>query len=585
MPSPSSGLRRREMLAALGATALGSTAGCTNVLSRFAWSSPDGVSLTIATVPANVDTAATQMARQLETNLEAAGIDASYEPQSEGSLLRTALMEQDFDLFVARHPGVSDPDELRGLLHTTFSEEAGWQNPFGFNEPRVDELLEAQKTRTGDERMGTVTDLQIQLLERQPFTVLAYPDQLSVASSDLNLERTSGGLIEAHDYLRLGDANPDVDRLRVGHLGGAITRNRNPLAVAHHSRTDMLGLLYEPLVKQVDDEYLPWLADAVDWVDDAAETTVRVSLRDDLRWHDDERLDAADAEFTYQFLQDTAMGSESTPIPAPRFRSESSAVTSTSTPSNYDLELTFGDATRDVAIRSLTVPLLPRHVWIERTELVREYMTRALVWDNQPAIGCGPYRFENASTGDRLLLSRNEDHFLFDGRDLDERYEQFAGDGAFDEILFDIIEQSLLLISGVGDDSIDISSSPIQPEHAAAAERADGVELLVGDKGEFYMLGFNTRRHPMGNYQFRAAVARLIDRQYSVDEIMYGYAQPSDSPLLRTEYLADEFAWNEGSNLGSFPGEDGEVDRERARDVFREAGFRYSDGGNLVTRN
>ncbi|GAA0677765.1 ABC transporter substrate-binding protein [Natronoarchaeum mannanilyticum] len=585
MPSPRSGPNRREMLAALGATALGSTAGCTNALSRFAWSSPDSVSLTIATVPANVDTAATQMARQLETNLEAAGIDASYEPQSEGSLLRTVLMEQDFDLFIARHPGVSDPDELRGLLHTTFSEEAGWQNPFGFNEPAVDDLLETQKTQTGDERMGTVTDLQTQLLERQPFTVLAYPDQLSVASTDLNLERTPGGLIGAHDYLRLGAANPDVDRLRVGHLGGSITRNRNPLAVAHHSRTDMLGLLYEPLVKRVDGEYLPWLAASVDWVDDAEEMTVRVSLRDDLRWHDGERLDATDAEFTYQFLQDTAMGNESTPIPAPRFRSESSAVTSTSTPSNYDIELSFGDATRDVAIRSLTVPLLPRHIWIERTGLVREYMTRALVWDNESAIGCGPYRFENANVGNRLLLSRNGDHFLFDGRDLDERYDQFAGDGAFEEILFDITEQSLLLISGVGDDSIDISSSPIQPEHAAGAESADGVELLSGDKGEFYMLGFNTRRHPMGNYQFRSAVARLIDRQYSVDEIMYGHADPSDTPLLRTDYLADEFAWGEGGNLGPFPGENGEVDQKRARDVFRDAGFRYSDGGNLVTRN
>jgi len=585
MPSPSTGLRRREMLAALGATTLGATAGCTDALSRFAWSSPDGVSLTIATVPANVDTAATQMARQLETNLEAAGIDASYEPQSEGSLLRTVLMEQEFDLFIARHPGVSDPDELRGLLHTTFSEEAGWQNPFGFNEPGIDELLEAQKSQTGDGRMATVTDLQTQLLERQPFTVLAYPDQVSVARPDLNVERTPGGLIDAHDYLRLGDANPEISRLRVGHLGGSITRNRNPLAVAHHSRTDMLGLLYEPLVKRVDDEYLPWLAESVDWVDDAAETTVRVSLRDDLQWHDGERVDATDAEFTYQFLQDTAMGNESTPIPAPRFRSESSAVTSTSTPSNYDLELTFGDATRDVAHRSLTVPLLPRHVWIERTGLVREYMTRALVWDNEPTIGCGPYRFENANVGNRLLLSRNEDHFLFDGRELDERYEQFAGEGAFDEILFDITEQSLLLISGVREDGLDISSSPIQPEHAGAAEDADGVELLSGDKGEFYVLGFNTRRHPMGNYQFRAAVARLIDRQYSVEEIMRGYATPSDSPLLRTEYLADEFAWNDESNLGPFPGEDGEVDRERARDVFREAGFRYSDGGNLVTRN
>jgi len=585
MPSRSPGLRRREMLAALGATALGSTAGCTDALSRFAWSGPDGLSLTIATVPANVDTGATQVARQLEQNLEAAGINASYEPQSEGSLLRGVLMEQNYDLFVTRHPGVDDPDELRALLHTRFSEEAGWQNPFGFNEPAIDELLKSQKSQTGDARFATVAELQRQLFERQPFSVVAYPHQMTVATPDLNLDRTPGGLVEAHDYLRLGAANPGVDQLRVGHLGGAITRNRNPMAVDHHSRTEVLDLLYDPLFKRVDGEYVPWLAVDANWVDDAPETTLRVALRSDLQWHDGERLDSTDVEFTYQFLQDTAMDNESTPIPAPRFRAQSSTVTSVSPRSSRDVELTFGDATREVARRALAVPMLPSHVWTERTGLVREYMTRALVWNNRQAIGSGPYRFENANVGNRLLFSKNEDHFLFDGRDLGDRYDQFADGGAFDEIRFDIVEQSQLLIGEVAGGGIDITASEIRPEHVAAAESAADVEVLDGDNGEFYLLGFNVRRHPMSNHQFRRAVARLIDRQYSVDEIMDGHATPSDSPLLKTEYLADEFAWDDESAIGPFPGEDGEVDQERARDVFRDAGFRYGDNGNLVTHN
>ncbi|SNZ04309.1 peptide/nickel transport system substrate-binding protein [Natronoarchaeum philippinense] len=585
MPSSSPGPRRRELLGALGASALGSTAGCTNLLSQFAWDSPNDLSLTIATVPASVDTAAIQMARQLEQNLQRAGINATYEPQSEASVLRSALMDNDFDLFIARHPGVDDPDKLRTMLHTRYSEEAGWQNPFGFTAPSVDELLVTQRSQTGQQRHETVTEIQDRLYERQPFSVLAYPDQLTVASTELDLERTPNGLIEAPDYLKLGTANPSFDRLRVGILGATLTRNRNPIAVDYHSRTKVLDLIYEPLVEQVGDDYIPWVAANVEWDATSGPTTARVTLRENLAWHDGERLDADDVAFTYRFLQDTAMGNESAPVPAPLYRSRSSLVNSVSVQSDRVIELEFGDTSRPVARRALTVPLFPRHVWTQRTEVVRTYMTQALVWENKPAIGSGPYRFENASAGNRLVLSKNEDHFLFDGRSLGDRYAPFTAGGSFEELRFDVIEQSLLLIGSVEDDTIDIGASPIWPEHAEGAKQAPNAELLSGGNGEFYMLGFNTRRHPLNNHQFRTAVARLIDREYAVEEMMYGHAEPADSPLVQTEYLPEQFAWDGQPTFGAFPGDAGEVDPESAKELFRDAGFRYDDSGKLVTQN
>jgi peptide/nickel transport system substrate-binding protein len=582
MRDRSPGTRRRELLGALGAAALGSTAGCVDFLSRFAWSGPNSLSLTIATLPANVDTAAVQMAHQLSDNLEAAGVDSRVEPQSEGQLLRTVLMENNYDLFITRHPGIGDPDRLRSLLHTRFSEEAGWQNPFGFNAPAVDDLLERQRVQSGQRRFETVVDLQQRFLERQPFSVLAYPEELSVVDAELDSGRTPEGLLQGVDYLRFAAANPSIDSLQVGILSSDITRNRNPIAVDHHSRDETLELLYEPLVRQIDGERVPWLAEDVSWVSDAPETTVRVTLRRGLQWHDDEPLDAVDAAFTYQFLQDTALDDDETVVPAPQFRRISSIVESASAASNRTVELTFGETSREVALDALTVPLLPRHVWTEQTDLVREYMTQALVWDNPEPVGSGPFQFESANPGQEIVLTPFEDHFLYDDG-VDARVEQFAEE-SFEEIVFTVFPQSLVLIGDVQTGETHIGASTIRPGDATVAEDQSNVELLTGERGEFYMLGFNTRNHPLSNHQFRRAVGRLIDRDHSVNTIMDGYGSPADSPLERTDFVTDQFSWQSTSNLGPFPGEDGQADRDRSREMFQNAGFRYSDG-QLVTQD
>jgi superfamily II DNA/RNA helicase len=56
-------------------------------------------------------------------------------------------------------PGEPDPDFLRPLLHSRYKEEPGWQNPYGFVDISVDELIDEQTTQTGSSRKETVAAL------------------------------------------------------------------------------------------------------------------------------------------------------------------------------------------------------------------------------------------------------------------------------------------------------------------------------------------------------------------------------------------------------------------------------------------
>ncbi len=87
-------------------------------------------------------------------------MDAQVTLMDQQELLRDVLINNEFDTYVARHPTYDDPDFLLSLLHLRFVEESGWQNPFGFADLEVDDLLDAQRRTRGTERRDRLAELQ-----------------------------------------------------------------------------------------------------------------------------------------------------------------------------------------------------------------------------------------------------------------------------------------------------------------------------------------------------------------------------------------------------------------------------------------
>lgn len=599
-------LRRRTAIGALAAGATGLTSGCLRrIRALTGWQSPDQVSLRIKTLPADADPYALPLARRVAEWFGEVGIDADVLPMAEQSLLREVLLTNEFDLFVTRTPAeYRHPDALYSLLHSRFVATPGWQNPFGYTNLEVDELLELQRRTGGGRRRAAVEDLQRRVSETQPFTVLGFADELRAARTDRFTNWQRVDLRAPMGYLALrrsgdlddgGEGSDEAGHLRLVSTDSRPTKNLNPLAVEFRSGSVLTGLLYDSLGYRARDGAIrPWLADSWSFTLEGDGPSLELQLRDGLAWHDGESLTADDVAFTYAFLADTSLDSdldgnseedETDPIPAPRFQGRVSLVADVTAVDDRTVEFRFADAKPAVVGRALTVPILPRHVWRERTERASVTgvdvwaATEALVTDNVPPVGSGPLAFDDNTPNEELILEAFDDHFLADGP-VPGLPESVQGGPAFDRMTLGVVGTDATAVDMVDADSADITATPLGAGIVPKIARSPALDLIAGRSDAFYLLGYNARRTPLTNPRFRTALARIIDRRTLASTVFEGYAGPGASPLQGTEWVPPDLQWRDGDRnpVHPFPGTDGELDVSRARDLFREAGYRYEKG-------
>lgn len=594
-------LTRRAALGA-AAGALGATGGCVQRMHNIAdWRSGDRISLDIKTLPADADEAATSIARELAANLSAVGVDTKLVPMAESELYRDVLVNQEFDVYVAQFPGRRDPDFLRPLLHSTFNEDIGWQNPFGFSDLDVDGLLDRQRTATGARRRSVVSRIQYEVVRKQPFGVIAFPDRVVAARHD----RYDGWDRFAPDdplsYLLLRDASRadsaasttgsvPSDRLRVAVTDRRVTRNLNPITAEYPDDGAFTDLLYDPLARWHRGRIVPWMARSWTWADDGGSDgpTAAVRLREGIRWHDGRPVTASDVAFTYRFLADTLLGKRETPVPSPRYHGRVSLVESVRALDERTVELSFRPCGRTVALRAFSVPVLPRRHWRPKASdpklagvEVSDAPSEALVWNNPSPVGSGPLRFRRSVTDELLLLSRFDDHFLHrDGGS--EATRQLPGGVPFRELSARVVPSSAAAVELVAVDRTDATAVSVNLDVVPEIGRYDDVRLHTSPARSFYHIGFNARKAPTTNPRFRRTVARLLDNDHLVEQVFAGYATPAVSPLANSQWLASGLEWAADDHELPFLGSRGELDVERAREAFRRVGYRYDDSGGLL---
>ncbi len=552
---------------------------------------PTQLSLTVKAPPADADPWALRIARSLVDHLDAVGVDATLTPVAPEALLRDVLVNQRFDCYVARFPAWTDPDYLRGLLHSRFAAEPGWQNPFGYADLDVDELLVRQRRESGTARDRTLTAVQEAVVRDQPFSVVACPDDIHAVRADRYRGWERAPVHSPLGYLRLDAVDPlEAGPLRVTLADARPTENLNPLAAEFRADGTVTGLLYDSIGRWMGSRVRPWLAESWTWslppTADGPVATVR--LREGLAWHDGTRLTASDAAFTYRFLADTSLDRLDSPVPAPRFRGRESLVAEATALDDRTLRLAFVPSSRAVAARALTVPVLPEHVWRTKADQATVAgvdtggaVTKALVWSNPDPVGSGPLRVARRRPAESLLLERNADHFLDDDPSA-THFEEVAGGFDGPGLAFTVVPSSGAAVELVGAGEADATASSVTPTDVPRIGRSDAVDLLVDQPRSFYHVGYNLRRGALSSPRFRRGVARLLDKRHLVRDVFGGYAVPAVSPLSRHDALAPEFVWTGDDPTFPFPGSAGRLDADRARELFREAGYRYDDGALVV---
>lgn len=582
------GITRRSLLAGLTG-GLAATSGClSRIRALVGRNQPTTVSLSIKTPPVDQDPYAIAIARQLSAWFQAAGIQASIQPITAEELYRQVLVNHEFDVFVGQFPGsFADPDAFYPLLHSTYSVESGTQNPFGYTNLLMDDLLERQRRETGRQRAETVTRIQRRLVQVCPFLMLGFPNVIRAARTD----RFTGwnGVFDPSpvNLLGLNRTEESTTRLRATTPDDRPMGNLNPLMSSYRGPSDITDLLYDTLAHRYQGTLYPWTATDWEWTgEDPLE--LDVTLREDLTWHDGRRLTASDAAFTYRLLQDTSLGSLSEPVPTFRFRGRSSLVETATAVDDVTLRLQFDDCTPQVARRVLTVPVLPEHVWVDRTDKatvsgvdVGVTTTDALVTSNIEPVGSGPLEFTSATQGQTLVLERFDDHFL-ETTEETELPSALADGLAFEELELQFVGSDAAAVDLIANDEADVTALGVGPDLTPTIGRAAEVSLNLDHSGAFYFVGFNTRRPPLTNPRFRNTAARLVDRNALSKSVFDGYVDPAVSPLADTPWLPSDLSWEPSDPVVDFLGTEGVVDSTRARKAFRAAGYRYDQQQRLL---
>jgi len=569
-------LSRRGVLAGVGGLGASSLAGCTQQFwSRAEDGRPEQVEMTIKTVPADDDQYAATILSHLRENVQAAGIDVAHEPIAQAELYRDVLLEGDYDMFVLRHPGLEEFDALRDLLHSSFVAEAGWQNPFQFSDVAADESLEDQQSTEAD-REDALEGLFEFLEESAPYTAICYPEQVGGTRTELDAPVSPR---QPLDYLECLTTVPADDSregpLRVGVYGEGLSDRLNPIVVDRNRIDGLLELLYDPLVRRVpdDDAYVPWLAADVSWADDDG-VQATVTIREGASWHDGEPLDADDVVFTWEFLADTSLGKLDGGVPAPQYRPAQVLADSVNALDSETVEFSFGTTIRTAAMRTLTTPLLPEHIWEPRSELVSDQLTEALASDNQEPIGSGLFALESASP-DAIELEPFDDHPLAESAE--DRPDILEGLNDYPSLEFRIAPNAGGMIEALVDDEIDVTASPIPIESIDRIHDESEVELVSRPSESFYMIGYNLHHPELGNPRVRQTLSRLIDREYVVAELFDGYAEPASTLSTLVGVPPERWERDRDSTVAEFPGADGEPHTQTVRSLFEEIGYRYDD--------
>lgn len=563
---------RRDLLATAAAATTVGTAGCLRELrSVLTAGASDQLSLSITAVPASDDPIPISVANRLRDHLEAVGIATSVELRSPRQFRVEVLYNHDFDLAITAHPGLDDPDTLYSLLHSRLGPERGWQNPYGWDDLIVDDHLEAQRGQAGAERAASVETLLEHAAEAQPFTPLWF----AVRRRAVNTDRLDGGydgpFEVPSDLLGLEVTDPD-EKLSLSITAIGPTQNLNPLSVEHRDRGLITGLLYDALCRRIDGEYRPWLADSVDWEDDQAV----VSLRS-VSWHDGEALTADDVVFTYELLADTTLGAGEAPIPAPRFRGRRTLVDEVTALDDQTVAIGL-NAASNIAVRALTVPILPEHIWRDRTDpasvegfLEEVSLTEALIHDNRPPIGSGPYAYDRSTDREYLDLARVDDHPVHHVDDL-------AGLRPLPpSIAFEVSPNDGTSLDWVSDGSVALTLGPLRSA-VEADDLPDDVELVEAPSTEHYHVMYNTRRSPLSNANLRRVIARLLDVAHLAEEVPAVDSRPTATPVADEAWIPAHLAFDGEHPTVPFLGEAGELDVEAARDALIDIGIQFDDG-------
>jgi peptide/nickel transport system substrate-binding protein len=269
-----------------------------------------------------------------------------------------------------------------------------------------------------------------------------------------------------------------------------------------------------------------------------SDTQIEFKIRDDVTFHDGEKLTAEDVVFSVKRITDPEFASPQ----LGQFNSITDAVAS--------------DETTVVLTTSEPYPVL--FAQLTKLSIVPQHVVEAVSKDefNANPVGSGPYKFETWNRGVEVILARNDDYW---------------GElGDFERASFRAVPDAATRVANLQSGTSDIVTN-IDSDLAAQIEGSGTGKVLSARTERVAYFAMNVTKAPLDDPRVRTAIAHAIDKQGIVDGILGGFEAPVSQLVSPAS-----FGFVEGIEAPAY-------DPEQARALIAEVGESASLPFSILT--
>ncbi len=446
---------------------------------------------------------------------------------------------------IVGRPERSDPDEVIFNLFHSDTAAKGYNYP-GYRNPAYDKLASAQRVETDREkRRQLVLEAQAVQNAEPSYVFFVNPIVSYAVRSDIWDENSlveQAGLGIKNFWTHIG-ITPLGEQKDVIINTSDNLLNLVPMAIGGAAASWITELIWDRLLR-ISPEGLPepWAAESYEWIDD---TTIDVTLRPDMKWHDGEPVTVDDVVFTFGEVGDMA------PMYTPFIKNiDSVEVVGDRTVRMHLTQPSAAFLTSTLAKMNLT----PAHIW---RPIMADLKAKGQTFDDyQPdeLIGSGPYRFVHWRQNEEVLLEANKDHWAAPKADrwivrIVPNLEATLGMLRNGEINF--------LTEFRGD----------QETLEQIAQESGNIAIKSGVTIGVEYAGFNLKRRPFDDPALRRAMALAVNRDLLVAAAWKGEAVPTNS-IVSTVL---DYWHNAEVDEDSY-------DLDKAKQILADAGYVLVDG-------
>jgi peptide/nickel transport system substrate-binding protein len=338
------------------------------------------------------------------------------------------------------------------------------------------------------------------------------------------------------------------DTLIIGQIGSGL-RNLNPIFLTLDREGEIAGHIYgEGLVRLgLHGEIIPGLAEAWEWAEDRSACTF--TLRDGIRFHNNELLGSGDVIFTYQLYRQ--MKSD----PGYFFNKNMNVIEDIQPEGIRKVRFQLNGPADKFFPELAMLQILPSEVYDTGTyESTRDKILRS------PPVGLGPFIFSTWDDGSKIVLRANPSFY--------------GGRSFLDGIVFRFFTTEELLKAAFVTGEIDFAMLEWEDSARDVWRANPRIRLvtLVSNQKIFECVCYNTSTNLFSSKTTRMALTHAIDRTGLLNEVLSGKGNVAYGPL-------DEDSWAYYQNLPKY-----RFDPRKAMTILREEGWSDRDRDGVLER-